>query len=708
MYLDFLIVQDKDKAQSDYKTFKPETLLSSSFEEQKGKLKSEMTSFDIAALVFELNEVVRDARIENIYQLNPTTLLFRLHVPNQPALQLLLEAGKRAHLTSYVLSKPLKPPSFCMALRKHLRNSKISEVQQHEFERVITIRVDTREGKFLLITELFGVGNMILVSPQGTILYALTYRRMRDRNILRGESFKHAPPSGKNPLHLSRPDLDEIKHYGQLEIVRALTRLLSIGGLYAEEILLRAKIGKKTPCEALTKQQIDAIFTETQALISKTTAGKFEPYIVVDEKGEWVDVVPFPLKRYEGLMLKPYKSFNQASDEYYAKAVTVEKVSETEREFARELTKLRRTLEDQRKTLEESRRTMEQNKAIGDLIYAHLGEFQLLAQKIIEEKSRDKTWEQISSEIEIEKQAQRTPFVYFQSLDSRRRVLNVSVGDTTFSLDLTRSIQANAAGYYERAKKTERKLKGAERAMLETQAKIDELQRRLKEKTQEVLGEAKPKRREKAWYEKFRWFHSSDGFLVIGGRDATTNEIIIKKHTEPTDIVFHADIAGAPFVVIETEGKTLSEQTIREAAQLAASYSRAWREMFHAIDVYWVHPDQLSKSPPPGQYLEKGAFIIRGKKNYVRNVPMRVAIGIVMKENLVAVVGGPPEAIKKQTNVYVEVIPGQQTSSTLAKHIRRLLAEKAPSEWRREILETSLDEIQAFIPSGKGAISLQT
>jgi len=662
-----------------------------------------MTSFDTAALAYELNQTIRGARIENIYQINPSTLMFRLHQPNQPTLQLLIEAGKRAHLTSYALSKPSKPPSFCMALRKHLRNSKIRNVEQHEFERVITIKVDTREGMFSLVTELFGDGNIILVSPQGTILYALTYRRMRDRNILRGENFKHAPPSGKNPFNLSRQDLDEIKHYGHLEIVRALTRFLSLGGVYAEEILLRAKIDKNAGCEALTEQQIDEIFTQTQTLLSRTTAGQFEPSIVIDEKGEWVDVVPFPLKRYADSTLKPLRSFNEALDEYYSKAVTIEKVSMTEREFLRELAKLQRTLEDQQKTLEESRKIIEQNKAIGDLMYAHLGELQLLAQRILEEKSRNKTWEQISTEIEKEKQAQRIPFIYFQSLDSKRRILNVSVENTNFSLDQTRSIQANAASYYERAKKTERKLGGAEKALHETQTKIQELQRQLKEKTIKVIEEAPPKRKEKAWYEKFRWFHSSDGSLVIGGRDATTNEIIVKKHTEPTDIVFHADIAGAPFVVIRTEDKTPSEQAVQEAAQLAASYSRAWREMLHAIDVYWVHPEQVSKSPPPGQHLEKGAFVIRGKKNYLRRVPLCVAIGIVIKENHVEVVGGPSEAIKKQTNVYVEVVPGQQTSRYLARRIRKLLSEKM-HEWQKQVLDTSLEEIQGFIPSGKGAI----
>jgi predicted ribosome quality control (RQC) complex YloA/Tae2 family protein len=663
-----------------------------------------MTSFDTAALVYELNQRIIDARIENIYQINPTTLLFRLHRPNQLTFQLLIEAGKRTHLTSYVLSKLLKPPSFCMALRKHLRNGKIREVQQHEFERIITMKVDAREGTFLLITELFGDGNIILVSPQGTILYALTYRRMRDRNILRGEIFKQAPPSGKNPFHLGPQELDEIKHYRQLEIVRALTKFLSIGGTYAEEILLRAEIDKNTRCEALTKQQIDAIFTETQNLLSKTTAGEFEPSIVVGEKGEWVDVVPFQLKRYAELTLKPYKSFNEALDEYYSKAFTIEKVSKTEIEFARELAKLQRTLGDQYKTLGELRKTMEQDKVIGDRIYAHFGELQLLAQSIIEEKSRDKTWEQINSEIEKEKQTKRIPFIYFQSLDSKRRVLNVSVENTTFSLDLTHSIQANAAGYYERAKKIERKLEGVEKALHDTETKIQELQKLLREKTEKVIEEAPPKRKEKAWYEKFRYFNSSDDFLVIGGKDATTNEIIIKKHVEPHDIVFHADVIGAPFVVVKTEGKEVSEQTLYEAAQLAASYSRAWREMLGAIDVYWVRPEQVSKTPPSGQYLKKGSFIIHGAKNYVKNVPLRVAIGVQKKDEQLRVIGGPTDAIRKQTSTYVEVIPGEESSGTLAKQIRHLLSKKAAPDWQKMISEIPTEQIQQFIPVGRGTI----
>jgi len=218
------------------------------------------------------------------------------------------------------------------------------------------------------------------------------------------------------------------------------------------------------------------------------------------------------------------------------------------------------------------------------------------------------------------------------------------------------------------------------------------------------VSEVLPKRKERVWYEKFRWFHSSDGFLVIGGRDATTNEILIKKYTQPHDIVFHADVVGASFVVVKTEGKAPLEQTIRESAQLAASHSSAWRETLSAVDVYWVRPEQVSKSPPPGQYVTKGAFMIHGAKNHVRNVPLRLAIGVLLKEKEADVVGGPAEAIAKQTKFFVEIVPGQQRSSVLAKQLRQLLAKKVSEEWRKRVLEIPLEEIQRFIPSGKGAV----
>ena len=114
----------------------------------------------------------------------------------------------------------------------------------------------------------------------------------------------------------------------------------------------------------------------------------------------------------------------------------------------------------------------------------------------------------------------------------------------------------------------------------------------------EALAKRKEAMESKQWYEKFRWFTSSDGFLVVAGKDTVSNEVIVKKYTTQEDVVFHAEITGAPFVVVKAEGKPISEQALREAAEFAASYSRAWRENAGTADVYWVKSTSLVKADP--------------------------------------------------------------------------------------------------------------
>jgi predicted ribosome quality control (RQC) complex YloA/Tae2 family protein len=665
-------------------------------------LKEIMTSFDVAAVIHEINELVKAAYVAKIYQIGTQTLLLKLRRPNQPRLQLLIEAGKRLNLTSYVHETPKKPSAFCMSLRKYLDNGVVKEVRQHEFERIAIMEIRTRQGDFQLFSELFGSGNIILVDTEGKILHAMTYKRMRDRNILRNEPFQHPPARGRNPTKLSNQDFKKIKKLEETEIVRALSKFLSISGTYAEEILLRAEVNKKTECGSLTEHEVDSIFNQLQNLLFLIDQGTMEPRIVSDEKGGWIDVTPMPLKRYDQFEQQKYERFNSALDDYYAKITAAERREEVTEEVESEVARYRRILQRQQKALENLKEPIRKNKAIGDLIYMHFGELRSLLQKIREKKRSGKSWKEIISQIEEEKKANCLPDIYFHSLEPKNQILHVSVDNHVFSINLRHSIQANADKYYSRSKKAEKKLRGAEKTLQETKAKIE------KAKKQVIRGKEtqRPliKRRKKQWFEKFRWFHSSNGFLVIGGRDATTNEILIKRHMEPPDIVFHAEILGAPFVLIKTEGKTIPEQTINEAAQLAASYSRAWREMLSTVNVYWVHPEQVSKTPPSGQFLKKGSFMIRGSKNFVRGVTLQVAIGVKIENDEMMVVGGPVDAIANQTEVYVEIVPGDKKSSQLTKQIRHRLSTKVSEELKKNITQIPVEEFQRFIPLGRGKI----
>jgi len=663
-----------------------------------------MSSLDIAVLTAELDMIIKDSRINNIYQLNGKILLLNLRKPKGLRENLLIEAGRRLHTTTYIFEKPLKPPDFCMALRKYLRNGRIKKIQQYDFERIVELVVESKAGEYRLIIELFGEGNIILVDPDDKILHALTYKRMRDRNIIRGEIFKYPPPRGRDPRTIRCEDLEEIRKMGRIEVVRSVTRFLGIGGKYAEEILTRAGIQKNVSSSSLKDEELRSIYRSLQELLSETSINKKSPSIFVDEKGRWVDVSPVEMKKYSDLKSVQFKSFNEALDEFYAKSFVKERISNVEETFEQEIARLERILRNQEGTLQKSRRQAETYRKIGEAIYLHLNEIQFLIQRIMSEKRAGKDWEEIVEALRREKKESRVPAIYFEDLNPKTLSLRVSVEDQVFDLNLKISAQRNAAEYYERAKKAEKKAKGAEEAIKETQRRIEEAERRRLE-TAERIPKLPPKKRRREWYEKFRWFHSSEGFLAIGGRDKIQNEILIKRYMEPKDLIFHAEIAGAPFVVLKTEGKQPSENTLYEAAQFAASYSRAWKEGLGSINVYWVRPDQVSKSPPSGEYLSKGAFMIYGSRNYIRNVPLEVAIGAIKNDDQIQVIGGPPQAVAKQTDVYVKIVPGNESSGRLAKQIRNVMASMFSEKGFEDAQKIPLDEIQRFIPSGRGAIS---
>ncbi|MFZ1038761.1 MAG: ribosome rescue protein RqcH [Candidatus Bathyarchaeia archaeon] len=679
--------------------------------------KKEFTSFDVAAVVLELQECIIDSRVNSVYQLDGKTLLLKLHKPDKPELRLVLESGRRLHLTSYVLEKPLTPPAFCMALRKYLRNSRLTSLEQYEFERIVVLSFKTSAGVVRLVLELFGEGNVILVGEDGRILQALSYKRMRDRNILCGEVFVFPPSSGKNPSKIGKEEFRSIlKGVGDVEVVRAVARFLGVGGVYAEEALLRAGVDKTKHCDALGEKEIDSISDGLRALLSRVQTRDLEPTIVLDESDSLLDVVPFKLKRYEGFRLQSYEGFNEALDEFYARVTAVEKALagvEVDR-LQREAERLKRIIADQEKVMAEAEAKADRDKRIGDTIYAYSGDFQALLDKFSVGKQMGKNWNAVVSEVLSEKKAGLKPSVFFESLDAKGLTANVCVEGLIFGLELQRSLFENAASFYERGKKARQKLEGARAALEDSRRKLAEVEKKMHKaeeleqvKPAEAMQElAKHKVKHKEWFEKFRWFVSSDGFLVVAGKDATSNEVLVKKYTEDKDVVFHADIVGAPFVVVKTEGKKPSEQCLREAGEFAAAFSRGWREGFGSVDVYWVRPEQLSKGGPSGESVSHGAFVVRGERNWMRGTPLRIAVGVAIsdRESRARIGGGPVEAVRAKSNTYVVIVPGDVEGKELFNRVLTSLGRKLPRELRETVLKVSVEEIREFIPYGKGRI----
>lgn len=241
-------------------------------------------------------------------------------------------------------------------------------------------------------------------------------------------------------------------------------------------------------------------------------------------------------------------------------------------------------------------------------------------------------------------------------------------------INFRKSTRENMQKYYDEAKKAKHKREAALKA-------IENLKNRIicEKKEEKILLKAV----KRDWFEKFKWFYTSRGKLVIAGRDATSNEIIIKKHTEKDDIVFHTEAPGSPFCVIKTNGEKVSEDELKETAQFCASHSAAWKRGLGTAEVYWIRPEQVSKEAPSGEYISKGAFMIDGKRNYM-NPTLEMGL-CVYNEKLMC---GPLLAIEKLAKEYYKITLGNKEKGEIAKIVKK----KFPS--------FELDDILRILPTG--------
>jgi len=248
-----------------------------------------------------------------------------------------------------------------------------------------------------------------------------------------------------------------------------------------------------------------------------------------------------------------------------------------------------------------------------------------------------------------------------------------------------KSLQENADNYYALSKKAKKKLVGLEFGVREVKKKI--ASGNASKKDAKVLVA----KREKKWFEKFHWFFTSEGFLVIGGRDAKSNETIVKKLMKNDDVYFHADIHGAPHTILVTGGKKVSKKSLEEAAIFAASFSKAWAEKISAVDVYSAKPGQVSKSAPTGESIGTGAFMIYGKRDWFKKTPLGLAIGFNEKVSPV-LFSGSPDAVKSRADFFVPLSLGSDSKGDCAKKIMVFFKSRG--------ISVSLDDIVSLLPNG--------
>ena len=621
-----------------------------------------MSNVDVYAICKELGEILHDARVQKAYQPTKDTVLIRFHVPGKGRVDVVFQAGLRVHTTQYPPQNPKVPPNFPMLLRKYIKGGSVTGVSQHNFDRIMRIDIQ-KEHKFSLVIELFAKGNIILLDEDDQIILPLKRKLWQDRKITSKEEYKYPPERGMNPLTVEKNELKEIFQNSDRDIIRTLAGN-GLGGLYAEEIALRSGIDKKKNASEVTDSEIEVIHKAMADVFKPLKTYDFHPQII---SGEKEDVLPLDLRMYDNYEKKKYESYNEAADEFYSSIVGDDIVQVHEEVWSGEVGKFEKRLKIQLETLEKFNKTIKETKIKGEAIYSNYQKIQNIID-IIKDARKTHSWLEIIDTVKKAKKAKTEGLEIIESID-KMGILTLNLDGVRVNIDTTQGIPENAEVYYNKGKKAKKKIRGVNIAIEKTHQEIEKAESKREIEMEKVLVPQKRVKKELKWYEKLRWFLTSDGLLVIAGRDASTNEMVVKKHMEPRDIYFHSDIHGAASVVLKAGEGEIPETSINQAAAFAACFSSAWSKGLGSADVYWVNPEQVSKTPQSGEFVTKGAFIIRGARNYIRGLPLTLSVGIVDYEGD-RIMAGPPEAVSHYTENFSTVKPGYTKKEEIAMQIR--------------------------------------
>lgn len=255
-------------------------------------------------------------------------------------------------------------------------------------------------------------------------------------------------------------------------------------------------------------------------------------------------------------------------------------------------------------------------------------------------------------------------------------------------IDLDKTLEQNATIYFEKAKLARKKAAGLRIATIKQKELFE------KKEKNKIIKE-KEKKRKKNWFEKYRWFFTSDNLLVVGGKNALQNEEIVKKHMKKNDLYFHADLHGAPHCVMKiSEHKKLKlapESSKKEAAIFAVTFSKAFESGVSSAEAYSVKPEQVSKRAPSGMSMGTGAFMIYGDRDYYKKTPVEVAIGYYSKEKIL--MAGPHLACKKWCSNVIVLKQGNLEKNKAAKLLKEKFYQKG--------LDFLIDDILSLLPNGK-------
>ncbi len=650
------------------------------------KQKTAMTSFDIAAVVYRLQQML-PMRVVNVYGIEDSILIKvkGKHVSGN----LIAEPAVRFHLTSYDIVEKGIPSPLIMGFRKHLRDSIITDVKQYEFDRIIYIEFSNSRK---LVVEVVPRGVIALVGNDNKIIHATEQRKMKDRVITRGTKYTPPPSRTIHPNELdARIVMEAIKHGPDL--VRGLVRGIGYPGEVVEEALYRIGISPTSSPNSINLRDAEQLVEVLKSIYDESrNSGK--SYMIISDEETPLSITPFNpigLREAYQFKIKTYDDIMRGFDEYFVRVARSAIAGSILKKLKEEEQKLNRAIE---KTLENIRDNEEKVKRLSKIA-------ETLSQRINE-------LYKIHECVNKFREQYGWPFIVGNcknvvDVEPSRGVYKVTLGDDIVELYISEDPYDQIVGLYKRIGELQSKIERAQKILEELKKKRNELERSIRIESEKVRALI----RRKEWYEKYHWLFTTNWLLAIGGRDASQNESIVKRYLNDKNIFMHAEVHGGAAVVLFTNGKTPPTQDLRDAATLAACFSKAWKTGIASVDVYWAWGSQVSKSPPSGEYLAKGAFMVYGKRNYIRGVELRLALGVNIDNDAPIVIVGPEHLVRKRALYYAILIPGEIDPSKIASRLRSVFRKMAIEDHKAYIEALSNEELRMRIPGPSRILTIR-
>lgn len=627
-----------------------------------------LAGIELRYLVDTISKQVEGYYVSNIYGITKDSILFKLHHTENSDLFLMIST-MGIWLTSVKIDQ-IEPNKLQKRLRNDILRLKLKEIKQIGSERIAYFTFEGFGKEFVLVTEFFGDGNIILCNEQMKILALQHSIDVRHRKLGVGLEYIPPPQNGIDIFNIDEKNFHKLKQT-DLIAVKWLGRTLGLPKKYTEGVFKIANLDSKIKGSHLTFDEIKLIFQTTQQMVSDVTNGKHKPVIIKSDKTE-----VYPI------------DFNETNDSCVEVNSFIEGLDKVFTESLINQGKTIQSTTSNKKIQELETQLSEQEKAI-EVVKERSNSITNVANSLFEMISNGIASIQDSRSIEKLETLNA-------KLLTKKGISFILITDEKIKINYDSSLQSIASSLFNEAKHQARAINSIEETKNKTQKKLEKLLTKTESEENSITVS---NIRKKNWYERYRWFFTTDGYLAIGGRDAASNSAVIRKHLSNNDKIFHADIFGSPFFILK-DASVSSSISMNEVAHATVCFSRAWREGLYGVSSYWVSPDQVKKSAPSGEFLPKGSFTIEGQRNFIKAQTLKLAVGILPQDDSFVLTCGPVEPIKKNSILYAIIEPHGIEMAEAAKKIKNEFA-KLNEDVTKNI---SIDDFVRVLPAGKSQI----